>query len=184
MTRNHFEFYGLTPAFALDENLLKERFIQKSKSLHPDFFTLDSEEKQEEILELSAYNNTAYKVLKDEQKRYRYVLELFDVHFEEGKESVPQDFLMEMMDINEAIMGLEMNPSADGLTELKGKLDELNNSLEAQKVENIRLIGEISIINDKISASNALNLKGNLLNIKGYLLKKKYLSRIESNLYK
>ncbi|NJN78060.1 MAG: DnaJ domain-containing protein [Saprospiraceae bacterium] len=79
----------------LNEKALKKKFYQLSKQFHPDFYTLESEEKQAEILELSTINNDAYKTLSDFDKRMEYILKEKGVYAEEGQNKVPQDFLME-----------------------------------------------------------------------------------------
>ncbi len=52
----YFDLYDLPISFLLDVKALKKKFYQLSKQFHPDFFTLESEEKQAEILELSTDN--------------------------------------------------------------------------------------------------------------------------------
>jgi len=106
---NYFEFFDLPVSFFLDEEDLKRHFYQNSKRFHPDFFTLDSPEKQAEILELSTLNNQAYRTLSDFDKRMEYILQLHGIFAEEGKNQIPQDFLAEMMEVNEAIMELEFD---------------------------------------------------------------------------
>ena len=48
---NYFEFYKIPIAFFLDEKALKKQFYKLSKQYHPDFYTLESEEKQAEDVE-------------------------------------------------------------------------------------------------------------------------------------
>ncbi|HRD80271.1 MAG TPA: Fe-S protein assembly co-chaperone HscB, partial [Saprospiraceae bacterium] len=60
---NYFEFFRLPLSFQLDEEALRKAFYANSKKYHPDFYTLESEEKQTEILELSTINNQAYHTL-------------------------------------------------------------------------------------------------------------------------
>ena len=58
---NYFEFYNIPVSFNVDKSALKRTFYANSKKSHPDFYTLESEEKQLEVLELSTLNNKAYK---------------------------------------------------------------------------------------------------------------------------
>ena len=76
---------------------------------HPDFFTLDGIEKQMEALEVSTLNNKAYNTLKDFDRRLKYILEEKSVLKEEGSNNLPQEFLMEMMKVNEAVMDLQFD---------------------------------------------------------------------------
>ena len=47
--------------------------------------------------------------MRDPDLRMRYILELEGSLGEEGQNQIPQDFLMEMMEINEALMELEFD---------------------------------------------------------------------------
>ena len=73
---NFFEFYEIPISFKVDEDALRTIFYSNSKKYHPDFYTLESDEKQAEILELSTLNNEAYKTLTDFDKRMKYILKL------------------------------------------------------------------------------------------------------------
>ena len=108
---NYFEFYGLPESLELDEHLLKKKFYAHSRSFHPDFHTLASEEEQEKMLLQASLNNIAYKTLASFDSRLKHLLTLHGKLETEGENKVPQDFLMEMMDLNEGLMELEMEPS-------------------------------------------------------------------------
>ncbi len=104
---NYFEFYGIEESFTPDAALLKKKFYELSKKYHPDFYANESEDKQQEILELSTINNKAYQTLSDPYKRLEYVLSLHELLKEGAKPQLPADFLMEMMDINERLMEVD-----------------------------------------------------------------------------
>jgi len=93
-----FEFYNIPITFIPDEAALRKTFYANSKKYHPDFYTLASQEEQEKALELSTLNNEAFKILSDQDRRMKYILELKGVMGEEGQNNIPQDFLMEMME--------------------------------------------------------------------------------------
>ncbi|MFK8004800.1 MAG: Fe-S protein assembly co-chaperone HscB [Saprospiraceae bacterium] len=169
---NYFEFFEIPISFKLDEAALKKAFYANSKKYHPDFFTLESEEKQMEVLELSTLNNNAYKILSDFDKRMKYILDLKEVLDEEGKNKIPQEFLMEMMDINENLMELEFDFDQNNFDNVQNDLKSLENNLleEANPfIENY---------NDAFPKEEELNA------IKNYFLKKRYLLRIKENLNK
>lgn len=169
---NYFEFFDLPIAFKLDEAQLKQRFYANSKQYHPDFYTLESAEKQAKILELSTLNNQAYRTLSDFDKRMEYILNLKNVLAEEGKNDIPKDFLLEMMDINESLMELEFD------------FDEDNYQAVLQQIENqekeiyTEAAAVIENYEDKNTAIEELSV------VKDYFLKKKYLLRIRENLSK
>lgn len=168
--KNYFDFFGLAPSPSLDTTELRKLFLANSKEYHPDFYTLESEEKQAEILELSTLNNQAYKVLKDDDLRLKHLLEIKEVLAEEGQNAVPQDFLMEMMDINEGLMELEFEPDSSKVEEVKVAVQ----ALESKMLAEVQLI--IDNYNDESISPAELN------SLKDYYLKKRYLLRIHKNL--
>jgi len=169
---NYFEFYELEPSFLLNEGALKRLFYQKSKEYHPDFYTLESEEKQAEILGLSTLNNKAYKTLSDFHKRMHHLLDLHGQIAEEGKAKLPQDFLMEMMDVNEAIMELQFDPDVAAKEKVVSDIATFKNQ-------------------DRGAIQSLLNnydfhqpIESDLVQIRDYYFKHKYLLRLEENLEK
>ncbi|RCH56279.1 Fe-S protein assembly co-chaperone HscB [Mucilaginibacter hurinus] len=104
---NYFNFYNIPESFHPDEAALKKQFYALSKQYHPDFYATESDEKQQEILELSTLNNKAYQTLSDPNKRLEYILREHELLQEGAKPQLPADFLMEMMDINERLMEIE-----------------------------------------------------------------------------
>jgi molecular chaperone HscB len=169
---NYFDFFEIPVSFCLDDTDLKQRFYRNSKNLHPDFFTLHPEEKQAEILELSTLNNQAYRTLSDFDLRMKYVLELNRALAEEDKNQLPQEFLMEMMEINEGIMELETG--FDGQT---------NDRLHEQ-VKNLEEILFNAIMPTLKGYDHAMATPADLQLIKEFYLKKRYLLRILENLDK
>jgi molecular chaperone HscB len=169
---NYFEFYDLPISFVLNEAALKKTFYANSRRYHPDFFTLETEERQNEILELSTLNTQAYKTLSDFDRRMKYILDLKGVLAEEGKNSLPQDFLMDMMDINEAIMELEF----DFDTTMYQKAQNDAQDIENQIFEEVKPIVE----NYNDATANEEELK----KVKIFYLKKRYCLRILKNLSK
>ncbi|MEL7161533.1 MAG: iron-sulfur cluster co-chaperone HscB C-terminal domain-containing protein, partial [Bacteroidota bacterium] len=126
---NYFDFFGLPVAPTVDRAVLKRTFYANSKRFHPDFHTLKDADAQEEALEMSTHNNQGYKILDDEDRRLRHLLELREVLGEEGSNQVPQDFLMDIMDINEALMELEFDDDPTVRQGVTTKIDQLEVSL-------------------------------------------------------
>ncbi|MBK8557730.1 MAG: Fe-S protein assembly co-chaperone HscB [Lewinellaceae bacterium] len=169
---NYFEFYQLPIAFRVDEVELKRLFYAKSKQFHPDFHTLSDETEQEKMLEMATLNNEAYKTLSDLDARIRYVLQLKGLLGEEEQAAkLPQDFLMDMMDINEQLMELEFDFDADRYQDTLKSLEALENGLEA----NVK-----PILDQYSDPGNSADLEI----VKEYFLKKRYLLRIRENLSK
>ena len=132
---NYFDFYGITETFKPNAAQLKKQFYALSKQYHPDFFANEDDAKQQEILELSTLNNKAYQTLSDPNKLLEYVLRLHNLVSEGAKPSLPADFLMEMMDINERLMEIEdaeqlANVTAE-VAAIEGDITEALNKLTA-----------------------------------------------------
>lgn len=169
---NYFEFYNIPESFQVDESNLRRIFYQNSKKFHPDFHTLSDAGQQAEMLEKATLNNEAYQTLSDPDKRMRYILKLNGLLEEEGKQQIPQDFLMEMMEINEGLMELELDfddarfkATLKAVEVLENALDQgIQPTLEAYKPE---------------SGTTA-----ELEAVLEYFLKKRYLLRIRENLSK
>lgn len=169
---NYFEFYGLPLRFNPDRSVLKQQFYALSKKYHPDFFINESAERQEEVLELSTINNKAYQVLSDSRKLLPYVLELKG-YLTEGEHYVlPQVFLMEMMEINEALMELEFEPDV-------GKLQAL--SEEVMKIED-GISGEMQLLMTEFDRLEDNAPEDLLVSIKDLYYRGKYLIRIKDNI--
>jgi len=168
---NYFKFYGLKESLKIDEAELKQKFYENSKRFHPDFFTLDDVEKQMEALEQSTYNNTAYKTLIDFERRLHYFLEMKGILSEEGSNQIPQEFLMEMMEVNEAIMELQFDFNQDHFSQLFKELEHAKD----------QLYKDIESLIPK--ASNELSEEDKQA-LKNYYLKSKYLRRLEDNFEK
>lgn len=170
---DHFEFYGIPLAFTVDESIVRRNYLQNSKKYHPDFHTLSNETEQAEVLELSTRNNEAFKTLSDPDKRLRYVLELKGLLGNEQENPVlPKDFLMEMMDINEALMELEFDFDPDAFSKTLKAVNALDNELDTS----------IQPILSKWTEASGTDT--DLIIVRDFFFKKRYLLRIKENLSK
>ncbi len=169
---NYFVFYNIPVTFKVDNAALKDIFYTKSKKYHPDFYTLESDEKQAEILELSTLNNEAYKTLKDFDKRMKYILDQKGIMKEEGQNKLSQSFLMDMMEINEALMELEFDYDEVKKNEALNNLQNQENSIYSEVDEIIENYQDDTASEEELKA------------VKDYYLKKRYLLRIRENLDK
>ncbi len=130
---NYFEFYNLTPTFTPNQQLVKQKFYELSRTYHPDFFVNESDEKQQEILELSTYNNKAYQTLTNPNKLTEYLLGLNGEISESEKYTLPQSFLLEMMDVNEALMELEFSPNTEAILAINTQVNQIEENLFSQQ---------------------------------------------------
>lgn len=171
---NYFELYDLPVIFHVDEIQVKKKFYELSKRYHPDFYVNEPEEKQQEILELSTLNNKAYQVLSHPLKRIEYLLKLNNLMVEGDKYQLPQDFLMDMMDVNEALMEQEFEPDALALERIRNQV----NGIEAA------LFDELKQSTDAFDKEPEQDHKVTLLTIKDIWYRQKYLLRIRDSLNK
>ena len=127
---DYFEFYNFPRSFQVDEKVLRQLYLEHSRKYHPDFHTLSGEVEQARVLDLSTQNNEAFKTLSDPDKRIQYVLKIKGLIEEgEGQGALSQDFLMDMMDINEAMMELEMDFDAERLEATRRSVEALEQAL-------------------------------------------------------
>ena len=166
---NYFELYDIPQSFDVDQALLKRKFLELSKKYHPDFHTLDGEGAQEDALKMSVLNNEAYKTLKNKNLLTAYILELHDVTLNDN-DAIPQDFLMEMMDINERLMDIQMDPNPEAVSAIKEEINQINKSLLEVK---FRLQQDYIVKKDK---------KLTLERVKSLYLKSKYMNRLNNQL--
>jgi molecular chaperone HscB len=169
---DYFELMGLPLSFKIDEAALRKKFYANSRAFHPDFFSLDDEEKQEWAVEQSTLNNAAFATLSDFDQRVAYILQLKGLLGDASNpDTLPQDFLMEMMDVNEAIMDLQMDFDPEMYERTLKTVDETEKELR-ESVQNI-------FENYQNEAENEADLK----KVKNFHLKMKYLLRVRESLH-
>lgn len=118
---NYFELFAIPVQLNVELNALRPKFFELSRRFHPDFFVNRPVEQQQEALEKTALLNKAWKTFQQPDELLRYVLELHGAWVPGEKYELSPDFLMEVMDMNEALLE---SPGEDsgGLAELAEKL--------------------------------------------------------------
>lgn len=166
---DYFDFYEIAPTFFPDLPDLKKRYYQKSRSLHPDFYTQESSEKQEEVLKLSALNNEAYNTLIDHHALVAYILRSKGLLVDGDTPALDPSFLMEMMEVNEALMDMQMGEANKSLEEITNEVEELMKEIKSAAMPDMK-------------AFEADPESAELKNVLQYHLKNKYLLRIKDKL--
>ena len=160
---NYFELFGLPIGFQVDTNKLRAAFMEIQRASHPDKFAQSNSYEQEEALERSALANKGFSLLNNKDQIMPYVLELKGIIDADEKYALSPDFLMEMMELNEAWI------EADDETAQQSILSQIK-AIQDEILEPIKGYLEMDQI-DSISQEA-------MLQIKEYYYKKKYLDRI------
>ena len=131
--KNHFELFGLAPAYALDPERLDRTYRDIQAQVHPDRYAHAGDAERRASMQMTTQVNEAYRTLKSPLQRAKYLLQLngVDAGFETNT-TMPEDFLMEQMDLRER---LAVARDADALGLLEKDLFNRRQSVEAQVAE-------------------------------------------------
>ncbi len=126
--QNHFDLFGLPPAFAVEPDALERSYREIQSRVHPDRFAHAGDAERRASLQWTTRVNEAYRTLKDPVQRAKHLLELngVDVAFETNT-AMPADFLAQQMELREA---LEDAKDASALDALRRNLLKDRQSLE------------------------------------------------------
>lgn len=134
--QNHFDLFGLPPAYAVDEERLERAYREIQSRVHPDRFAHAGDAERRASLQWTTRVNEAYRALKNPVQRASHILELqgVDVAFETNT-AMPPDFLMQQMELRET---LEEATRAKDL----GSLDAMQKRIDGGKRELEERLGE------------------------------------------
>ena len=155
---NYYELFELPISPLIDKSGISKKYFELQKKFHPDFFTNETEADKENALEQSAAINKGFNIFSNKEKTVEYFLQLKGMIKADEKYNLPPDFLMEMMELNEAID--EKNAT------VQQKIEDFEKELDTELME---------VLSTEKSAE--LDEKG-LQQLKAYYYKKKYLKRI------
>ncbi len=167
---NYFKLFNIGESFIVNAAELKRQFLLLSKQYHPDFFVAASDSEKEEALQLSASINKAYKILSNVNSTIEYVLALNGILEKDEKYNLPQDFLMEMMEINEQLIDAKLDNDVATLETLRTQISNLQTKIYAPIKDYIETYNE-----------NLYSQEG-MLQVKEYYFKMKYLERLKESL--
>jgi molecular chaperone HscB len=136
--QNHFELFGLAPAFALEAEALERSYRDIQSRVHPDRFAHAGDAERHASLQWTTRVNEAYRTLKDPMQRAKHLLELrgVDVAFETNT-AMPADFLVQQMELRESLEEAVETRDAASLDSLRKGLVEEKSKLEKQIGESI-----------------------------------------------
>lgn len=128
--KNHFELFGLKPAFRIDTAALEAGYRDLQTAVHPDRFAAGSDAEKRVSMQWATRANEAYQTLKQPVARARYLLSLQGVDTqEETNTAMPADFLMRQMDWREAVQDARREKDLAALDRLAAELRVFEKSL-------------------------------------------------------
>ncbi|QDU69276.1 iron-sulfur cluster co-chaperone HscB C-terminal domain-containing protein [Engelhardtia mirabilis] len=120
-----FEVFGFERTFELDGRTLMKRLLQLSKALHPDFYAGADPQVRSLAERSTAELNAAHKILANDYRRADYLVRALGGPTSEADRQMPQAFLMEVLEWNEALEELRAGEgAADGPEQLASQLRE------------------------------------------------------------
>jgi len=136
--QNHFELFGLAPAFAVEGEALERSYREIQSKVHPDRFAHAGDAERRASLQWTTRVNEAFQILKNPVTRAKHVLELHgvDVAFETNT-AMPPEFLMQQMELRESLEDATAKKDSPRLDLLRKDLGKSRHSLQQQIAEAI-----------------------------------------------
>ena len=123
LEKNHFDLFGLSPAFQLDLTQLEQSYRDIQAQVHPDKHAHLGDVERRLAMQWSTHANEAYQTLRQPLARARYLLQLNGVESDEhSNTAMSPAFLMEQMEWREAIGDAKAAEALDELEHLAGRL--------------------------------------------------------------
>lgn len=135
--QDHFALFGLPRTFRLDTGALDNAYRALQAQVHPDKHAHLPEAERRRAMQWATRTNEAYQTLKRPVDRARYLLALRGVDTaEETHTAMPGAFLMEQMELREALQGIRDAGDLAALDrlarDLKARLAQLTAEMAAQ----------------------------------------------------
>ena len=135
--QNHFELFQLPARFDIDMDALDRAYREIQGRVHPDRFVNATDAEKRVAMQWATRANEAYQTLRNPQKRAQYLCELNGVDLQtESNTAMPTDFLMEQMELREALDDARdaKDPAA---------LDELDARVRADRKVRLSGVGKL-----------------------------------------
>ena len=136
--QNHFDLFGLPPAFSVEAEALERSYREIQSRVHPGRFAHAGDAERRASLQWTTRVNEAFQVLKNPVKRAKHLLELHgvDVAFETNT-AMPQAFLMRQMELREGLESAVASADPAALDTLHRNLEQDKAALEKRLAERI-----------------------------------------------
>jgi molecular chaperone HscB len=137
MMQNHFELFQLPIKFDVDMDRLDAAYREVQGRVHPDRFVNASDAEKRVAMQWATRANEAYQTLRHPQKRAQYLCELNGVDLQtESNTAMPMDFLMQQMELREALGDARAAKDA-------GALDELEAQVRGERKARLAQVGQL-----------------------------------------
>jgi len=121
--QNHFELFGLKPAFALDAAALERAYRDIQTRVHPDRYAHAGDAERRASMQWTTRVNEAYRILQRPLERARHLLELHGVDVAlESNTAMPAEFLERQMALRESLEAASQARDAAALDRLHAAL--------------------------------------------------------------
>ena len=139
-SKNHFDLFGLPPAFSLDSVRLDQAYRDIQAEIHPDKFAHAGEAEKRLSMQWTTRVNEAYQTLKKPFERANYLLRLHGIDaMDPMNTAMPKDFIMQQMEWREALADAAQAGDEGALQRLE---KDLRGQAKALQTELARLIDE------------------------------------------
>jgi molecular chaperone HscB len=148
--QNHFELFQLPARFEVDMDALDAAYREIQGRVHPDRFVNASDAEKRVAMQWATRANEAYQTLRHPQKRAQYLCELHGVDLQtESNTAMPMDFLMQQMELREALADARASKDA-------GALDELDAQVRGERKARLAAVGELLDAGDYQNAAQGV----------------------------
>ncbi len=171
-SNNYFSLLGLPVSFEIDKKRLSQNYHELQKNIHPDKFANASDRDRLLSVQKAAQINDALQTLKNPLQRSIYLLTLFGIELVENDTTVDPAFLMEQMELREALS--QVNDKADPLAALDNILDDVKVRIKSAVNNLVTLFGRILAEDTPEEEQQKL-----LDDVKSQVLKMQFLNRLQ-----
>lgn len=119
---HYFTLLGLTRTYDINLDDLHERFVERSRQVHPDYYTGQDGDAQTLAMHNSAKLNQAYRTLRDPLERAEYLHALAGGLSTADSKSVPPEFLAEIMELREDVDQAKRKNDTETLDRIRNRL--------------------------------------------------------------
>ncbi|MBW5407088.1 co-chaperone HscB [Morganella morganii] len=135
---NYFSLFSLPVRYDLDTQVLAGRYQDLQRQYHPDRFAAGDAKEQAQALTMAATINEAYQSLKHPLKRAEYMLLLHDIDINNEQHTMHDTvFLMEQMELREALDIIEQKQDSDALAGFAANITKMTKTRMAEMVSQL-----------------------------------------------